>query len=530
MAKRSLFLLCLLLVCACNLPLATQPAVGDSVAASPGILAPTLPPTYTPTAVPSPTATFQPTPAVEADLAALEQAVMRPEYRGDVALFPNSTRYWIEVAVDLDSRAQQAEMSGLVRIQFTNPLDRPLPDMALMLWPNDPQYQAEMSASLVVIGNQAIVPEVEAGGLAIRVLLPEPLQPGEVLDFTVPFHVRDIGVMKASDPRRFGFTHGVLLAPTFYPLVPRLVDGAWQVEEAPPGGDTTNSDVAFYHVQVTSPLGVALAASGTEIDHGDNGDGTATTTFVTGPMRDFAMALGPLQMEQRIVDGILIKAWVLPEHASDSPRILAAAAAQVRTLTARVGPYPYAELDLVDAPGAFGGIEYPGLVFIGTVGTQRLIEPTVHEVGHQWFYGLLGNDQLFDPWMDEAAATYTEVLYYENAVGPERATTALSEYRQLVVSYALDPSSPIGLPVGDYFSEGEYGLIVYIKGALFFDALRREMGDAAFFDFFHTLFTAYRYGFVSPLDFQTSAEQSCSCDLAPLFNLWVYDGGPMPGP
>jgi hypothetical protein len=530
MAKRILLLITLLLAGACNLPLATQPVVADPVAASPAGLAPTLPPTYTPTVAPSPTATLLPTPTMEADLTALEQAAMRPEFAGDVALFPNSTRYWIEVAVDLDPQTQQAEISGLARIQFTNPLDHPLADLVLMLWPNDPQYQAEMSASLVVIGSQAIVPEIEAGGLAIRAALPEPLSPGEMLDVTVPFHVRDIGVMKASDPRRFGFTHGVLLAPTFYPLVPRLVDGTWQVEEAPPGGDTTNSDIAFYHVQVTSPQGVALATSGTEIDHRQNPDGTQTATFVTGPMRDFAMALGPLQMEQRIVDGILIKAWVLPEHASDSPRILAAATAQVRTLTARVGPYPYAELDLVDAPDAFGGIEYPGLVFIGTVGTENLIGPTVHEVGHQWFYGLLGNDQLHDPWMDEAAATYTEVLYYESTGGPERATTALSEYRQLVTSYALNPSSPIGLSVGDYFSEGEYGLIVYIKGALFFEALRREMGSPAFFDFFHSFFSAYRYGFVSPQDFQTTAEQTCSCDLTPLFDLWVYDGGPMPGP
>ena len=208
--------------------------------------------------------------------------------------------------------------------------------------------------------------------------------------------------------------------------------------------------------------------------------------------------------------------------------MLDSAEVQFQTLSDTVGPYPYPQLDLVDAPGAFGGIEYPGLVFIGTLGGPNVIEPTVHEVAHQWFYGLVGDDQLHEPWLDEAAATYAEILYYEAAGRQGRATGMLSDFRSFLRSYR-DPTLPIGLGVGEYADESEYALIVYVKGALFFDALRREIGDAMFDDFLRLYFQTYRYGVADGAGFKDLAEDICGCDLTSLFELWVSKGGPVPG-
>jgi aminopeptidase N len=181
-------------------------------------------------------------------------------------------------------------------------------------------------------------------------------------------------------------------------------------------------------------------------------------------------------------------------------------------------------LDLVDAPGAFGGIEYPGLVYLGTLGSGWVIEPTVHEVAHQWFYGLIGDDQIEEPWLDEAAATYAEVLYYEEAQGTGRGTSFLSDLRSIIRREA-DPDLPVGLAVEEYGDEFTYAVFVYLKGALFFDALRRELGEAGFKDFLHEYFETYRYGFANSEGFQEIAEDTCSCDLDALFDLWVYEGG-----
>src|SRR3972149_6064148 len=217
-----------------------------------------------------------------------------------------------------------------------------------------------MEGNAALIDGIGLCPQVELDGIALRYLLPESLAPGETLDASLPFEVEATGPIGGSDPKRFGITDGMLAGPAFYPrgpppfspLVPGLVGGEWQVEAAPPGGDTTNSDVAFYHVELTVPVEYGLATSGVTLTRVDNGDGTTTVTLTSGPLRDFAFALGPFVTETRSVEDVAIKAWVLPQHAGELSRVLDLASDQLRVMTEDVGPYPYTELDLGDAPGA----------------------------------------------------------------------------------------------------------------------------------------------------------------------------------
>jgi hypothetical protein len=494
------------------------------------------PPTATPAAQISPSPTSRPLPSGTAtpdpaltppepvlDLA-LQEAAMLPAFAGDIQSFPDATQYAIDMRVTFDPEQFQATIEGEVRIFFTNPLDEALQDFALMLWPNEEQYESEMDAGPVTIAGQQIQPSLDAKRLVLSFPLPAPLPPGGSISMSLPFSVQASGPIGGWNPQRLGITEGVFIAPSFYPLVPRLVEGEWQTDDPPYGGDTTNSDIAYYDVRIISPAEFELAASGVEIERQENDDGTRTQRFVTGPMRDFAIAIGPLQRSTRISEDVTLIGWVLPQHADDSSRMLRAASIQMRALDRLVGPYPYPELDIVDAPEAFGGIEYPGLVYIGTVGTYWLIEPTVHEVAHQWFYALIGNDQLTEPWLDEAAASYAEVIYYEEAGSIGLATSLLDSWRAQLRDHPRS-STPIGLPVGDYETQWDYSLFVYLKGALFLEELRQQLGDDVFFDFTRSYFSAYRYGFASGTDFQQTAEQACGCDLEALFNLWVYEGG-----
>jgi aminopeptidase N len=251
-------------------------------------------------------------------------------------------------------------------------------------------------------------------------------------------------------------------------------------------------------------------------------------TVVTGPMRDAAFALGPFEENVRDVDGTSLRVWTLAEHREDVDTLLDSAARQFALLSDLVGPYPYPELDIVDAPGAFGGIEYPGLVYIGTVGTPWVIEPTVHEVAHQWFYALIGGDQVDEPWLDEAAATFATALYYESVQGSGGGVGYLSNLRA-VVRNQRSADLPIGLPVEGYSGVNEYAVIVYFKGALFFDALRQRLGERDFESFLKAYYETYRFASADSDGFQLTAEQACSCDLDDLFDLWVYTGGEIPG-
>ena len=495
---------------------------------------PTPPPvpsaTAAQTSTPTPTRTLLPTlPATPlASGLDLQARALRPGFEGDLAAVVSPTRYWIEFRVEFDPPDERALIEGMARIRFVNPEDEPITEVVVMLWPNDAQYRAEMSAGPALIGGQLQAPHPELGGLAQRYDLPRPLGSGESVDLSLPFRIATSGPIGGASPARFGISQQVLFAPTGYPLVPLRRNGEWLVERAPAGGDTTNSQVAFYQVELTAPDDLEVVATGVEVSRESLPDGEQTLTIVSGPARDFAFAIGPLVSESREVDEIQVRGWALAQHRPDLTRMVNAAAAQVELLTGMVGPYPYLELDLVDLPGAYGGIEYPGLVTIGTLGGTNLIHPTVHEVGHQWFYGLIGDDQLREPWLDEGAATYTQVLYLEETEGSGSATGLLSDFREQLRGHP-NPELPIGRGVAAYATQREYALFVYLKGALFFDALRGELGDEVFFQFLQDYFRTFRYSIASSEDFQATAETTCGCDLQTLFDLWVYQGGELPG-
>lgn len=455
------------------------------------------------------------------------RVAMRPEFAGDVDQFPTATRYQISLTVDFNKNGS-ATLTGQERVRYTNVEDEPLADIYLMLWPNDPhQYLSEIELGAVTVDGTPLQPEIRDDRLAARIALPQPLPPGESVDISAAFYVTAYPGVDTKGAR-FGLTNGILLAPTFYPLIPRRIAGQWQTIPAPAGGDTTNSDSALYTWTVDAPADQTVIASGSVSASATQGD-RQILTLVTGPMRDLALVVGPLELQERDLDGVLIKAYTLRDHQGYATDMLDYATDQMAILQDRLGLYPFAELDVVDAPGAFGGIEFPGLIFVGVVdGSDFFERATVHEVGHQWFYSLIGDDQLLEPWLDEAAASYTEVLYTEATYGDSAAQDTLDGFWSYV-NASQNPDLPIGQAVDDYNGE-DYGLIVYGKGALFFDTLRQELGDETFFAFLRAYYAQHRYGFASSQSFQATAEATCACELDDLFDLWVYKGGEISKP
>lgn len=495
------------------------------------VVDPTRPPTATepirPSETPSVTetaiATLESTPKTPALILFDQRKAMLDPFQSDVELFPDATRYYIDADIDFNPQANSASIDGMARILYTNRSGASLNSFVVMAWPNDRQYEAQMVVGPALVDGRLIEPVDAMEGIAFRYDLPRPLAVGDQVDASVPFNVKAGGPIGGPNPRRFGISEGVFFAPTFFPLVPRIDQDGWQLDSALPGGDTTNSDVAFFDVRLSFDPAYELAASGVEVERRREPDGLQVR-YATGPMRDFAFALGSFVSGSREVDGTAVSVYVIADHAEDLPLVLDSASAQLRLLNERIGPYPYNELDLIDLPGAFGGIEYPGLVTVGTLGSTNVVDPTVHEVAHQWFYGLIGNDQINEPWLDEAIATFSQILYYEIHGPPTRASGMLSNFRSILSEHP-EPGKPIGMEVRAYGSAGEYSLFVYLKGALFIERLRARLGEDQFYDFLQRYFQANRYGFVNGGEFQAVAEATCQCQLDDLFDLWVYEGG-----
>jgi len=150
-----------------------------------------------------------------------------------------------------------------------------------------------------------------------------------------------------------------------------------------------------------------------------------------------------------------------------------------------------------------------------------LLESAVaHETGHQWFYNVVGSDQVDEPWLDEALTQYVTALYYLDAYGEAGWVAYYSscENRWKQVGRA---EIPIGLPAGAYAGR-EYGPIVYGRGPLFIAALSDTMGVEVFDQFLRDYYQTHKWGIGTSEEFKQLAETHCRCDLTDLFKAWVY--------
>jgi aminopeptidase N len=275
-----------------------------------------------------------------------------------------------------------------------------------------------------------------------------------------------------------------------------------------------------------------VCASGSEVERSE-ADGRQVVTYALGPARDFYLAAsGEYEVLTRQAGLTTIRTCAPADMRTAARRVLDVAARAVELFSRIYTPYHYTELDIVATPNLALGIEYPGAFALN----QRLLTPeedfksapesvllesvVAHEAAHEWFYNLVGNDQLDDPWLDEALAQYATLQYYEDAYGPEGAEGMLDSFNgrwERVDRAAI----PIGLPVAEY-DEGAYGAIVYGRGPLFFAALEEAMGAGNFELFLREYTGTFSWKLATPEELKALAEGVCGCDLTPLFQEWVY--------
>jgi len=146
----------------------------------------------------------------------------------------------------------------------------------------------------------------------------------------------------------------------------------------------------------------------------------------------------------------------------------------------------------------------------------------IEVIAHQWWFGLVGSDQVTHPWLDEALTQYSTMLYYERAYSAERAAriryVEFEQVHQGLIRRGRD--LPIGLPADEY-APGLYWDVVYDKGALYFHALRERTGDDAFFRILRTYYERHRYGIATPETFLDAVETVTGDRHMDLFAEWV---------
>lgn len=423
----------------------------------------------------------------------------------------------IEIADDYLS------LKGRARVRYTNQEATPLAAVYFQLFPNMAGGETRLTAVLV---NEKEAPfSLEYDRASLRVPMEGELALGQSVVIQLDFQV-DLPTDGGGNYGLFGYIDQILVLDGFYPAVPVYDSRGWHTGKVPPNSDTTFQDVSFYLVRVTAPQQLVIASSGVQVDKQEMAE-HQVVTFAAGPARDFYLAGSELfRKSSTTVGEILVNSYALDGLENHSERALEVAANALQGYSDRVGGYAYTEFDVVSTPmdGALG-IEYPGIIGINKEMYEidqpmTSLESTVaHEVGHQWFYNMLGNDQMNDPWLDEALTQYITGTYYLDQYGEE----GYAAYRQSWVSRwdrAEHSLISIGLPAERYQGR-EYSAIVYGRGPLFVEALAQKMGQAVFDDFMRDYFSSNQWGIVTPAVFRQSAQEHCGCDLTALFAEWV---------
>ncbi len=264
----------------------------------------------------------------------------------------------------------------------------------------------------------------EADRTVFKVDLPAPVEPGESVEVEL--------LWRAKVPRTFartGFRGDYFFLAHWFPKLGVFENGRWSAHQFHAATEFY-SDYGVYDVEMTVPEGWVVGATGREVERRQDAGGTETHRYQQNDVHAFTWTTSPdyLEFSERFEDpglpGVDIRLLMQPEHLSQTERHFEATKAALRLYGRWFGAYPHGHVTVVDpayGSGA-GGMEYPTLFTAGT----RLFNPfgggrpegvTIHEAGHQFWYGVVGDNEFEYAWIDEGLNSFSDARVYDESFG-----------------------------------------------------------------------------------------------------------------
>ncbi|RZL02435.1 MAG: M1 family peptidase, partial [Pedobacter sp.] len=199
-----------------------------------------------------------------------------------------------------------------------------------------------------------------------------------------------------------------------------------------------------------------------------------------------------------------------------------------------IGEYPYPVAAAVEVPknDMSGGMEYPMITLITSPDADEFMLDGVitHEVGHNWFYGILGSNERQHAWMDEGLNTYYQFRYEaekykgNSVFGPsipnEVKQRPVNEFQAILYNAAqtqIPMEAPIDVPAADFKNKEEYGLITYLKTAVWFYQLEQQFGKDKVDKGMQAYYNQWKFKHPYPEDLKAALEKSIGQDLTAFF-------------
>lgn len=417
------------------------------------------------------------------------------------------TQYIFYATLDHAGHSLIAEQT----IRYFNTTGRELTEIVMAVPPNlwgGAFFLNGISQDGTALSNYSLV------GERMSVILPQPLASGAPTTFTLNFAL-SIPV-KRSDGI-FGWTGDQTNLTDWFPFIVPFENGAWLLHDPWAFGEHLVYDSADFEVnlKVTDPA-VMVAASAPAQANGE------WTTYRIYAARTFALtASSSYLMSESAVGHVIIRTYYFPGYEGAGDGLLRAATSAVGLFNAKFGEYPYDSLSVVQTEVA-DGQEYDGLVFVGSKfyaeygGSARsnLISIGVHEISHQWWFGLVGSDQALEPWLDEALAIYSEnTFYYYNF--PNYGDW----WWNFRVNY-FNPSGWVDSTIYDHGTFRGYVNAAYLNGANFLYDVNTRMGDDDFYRFLRDYAARYSHRRASAGDFFAVMREDSRADVSDLIGAY----------
>jgi hypothetical protein len=416
---------------------------------------------------------------------------------------PSSARTQYTLYALLDYYGNQLAVDET--IAYTNQTGVSLNELVLAVEPN---HRGGFAIENILLNGSAL--NYDLSGHRLTLYLPQPLGPDAQLSLAMRFRI-DLPPKIKELP--YGYDVDQVNLTDWFPFIVPYAAAGWVLHDDSYLGEHLVYDAADFDVNVkTTEAGIVFATSGVPEPNGE------WTRYQLNGARTFVLsASDQFRVAEASAGGAAIRSYYYPGYEDQGLAILNAAVRAVGLWETQFAPVPYPSLSIVQAD-LNDGQEYDGLVFLATKfyneynGSARsnLVTIGVHEVAHQWWFGLVGNDSAMEPWLDEALALYSEAVFYKYIY-----PNSYDWWWNFRVNY-FGPSGWVDTTIYEPASFRAYVNAVYLNGANFLEALNYRMGDDAFYQFLQDYCSRYGRGRATAHDFFAVARQNTTADISDL--------------
>ncbi|GDX49911.1 hypothetical protein LBMAG26_07700 [Bacteroidota bacterium] len=442
------------------------------------------------------------------------------------------------------------------------------------LFRNDPEYQGFIDSLNFEVGGQSAHLTYDAKHIDIaKLTLPKPLAPGEKVVVKTPFRVK----LPSGEVSRMGHIYQTYQITQWYPKPAVYDEAGWHPMPYLNQGEFY-SEYGTFDVSITLPENYTVGATGDlqtereikrlnllaeyngvssrnpDIDwsniekHYENSESSRvmkTLRYTQSRVHDFAwfadksfrVLKGEVILPQ---SGRKVATWAMYTSLYSAnlwkPHALEYLHDGILKYSQWNGDYPYNQVTAVDGTiSAGGGMEYPNVTVIGNVSTKEELEVViVHEVGHNWFYGILGSNERDFGWMDEGLNTLNEMRFVAEkyptntrlsdmvkGLADKLGMIGLSHKDEGDLMYRCMASFGVDQPIQSLstdFSSANYGGVMYQKTGLVFHYLKAYLGDSMFDVCMQAYFERWKFRHPQPEDFRAVMEEVSKQNLG-----WLFD-------